>query len=219
MEVLKQKFIPEGWNETQENFSLEQLQNAMVTGKVMQGFVNKYDENCNLQVYLNRDIIGIIPRNEMDALSLDDFGMTNQSICKNKVNQFVQFKVKEIYNENKVLLSRKEVGNAALEWIKSDLQVGEIVYGIVKNIRKFGVFVDIGGGITGLIHIEDISISRIKSPEERFCVGQKIKVMIKLIDKENNKIVLSYKELLGNWEDNIKDFQEKTIVERYCKRI
>ena len=76
---------------------------------------------------------------------------------------------------------------------------------------------DIGGGITGLLHIEDISISRIKSPEERFFVGQKIKVMIKSIDKENNRIVLSHKELLGNWEDNIQDFQEKMIVERYCK--
>lgn len=88
----------------------------------------------------------------------------------------------------------------------------------MKNIRKFGAFVDIGGGITGLLHIEDISISRIKSPEERFFVGQKIKVMIKSIDKENNRIVLSHKELLGNWDDNIQDFQEKMIVERHCKR-
>lgn len=68
------------------------------------------------------------------------------------------------------------------------------------------------------MHIEDISVSRIKSPEERFFVGQKIKVMIKSIDKENNKIVLTHKELLGNWEDNIQDFQEKMVVDRYCKR-
>lgn len=89
---------------------------------------------------------------------------------------------------------------------------------MVKNIRKFGAFIDIGGGITGLLHIEDISISRIKSPEERFFVGQKIKVMIKSIDKEDNRIVLSHKELLGNWEDNIGGFQEKMIVDRHSKR-
>ena len=89
----------------------------------------------------------------------------------------------------------------------------------MKNIRKFGAFIDIGGGITGLLHIEDISISRIKSPEERFFVGQKINVMIKSIDPENNRIVLSYKELLGNWEENIQDFQEKMIVDRHCERI
>ena len=58
---------------------------------------------------------------------------------------------------------------------------------MVKNIRRFGAFIDIGSGITGLLHIEDISVSRIKSPEERFFVGQKIKVMIKSIDKENNR--------------------------------
>ena len=104
-----QKFIPEGWNETKENFSLEQLTQAKQSGNIMQGFVNKCDENCNLQVHLGRDIIGIIPRNEVDNMNHDDFGMTRPSICKNKVNQFVQFKVKEIYDENCLLLSRKEV--------------------------------------------------------------------------------------------------------------
>lgn len=104
----EQKFIPEGWNDTEENFNLEQLENAKLQGTIMQGFVSKCDENCNLQVRLGADLIGIIPRNEMDAINSDDFGMTRPSICKNKVNQFVQFKVKEIYDENKLILSRKE---------------------------------------------------------------------------------------------------------------
>ncbi len=84
-------------------------------------------------------------------------------------------------------------------------------------MRKFGAFVEIGGGIVGLLHIEDISISRIKSPEERFYIGQKINVMIKSIDTDNDKIVLSYKELLGNWEENIEEYNEKTIVEGIVK--
>ncbi len=217
METQMQKFLPEGWNVEKENFNLEQLYEAKQNGTVMQGFVNRCDENCNLQISLDRDIIGIIPRNEMDAIHQDDFGMTKQSICKNKVNQFVQFKVKEIYDENRLLLSRKEAGQEALDWVKSDLQEGSVVNGIVKNMRKFGAFVDIGGGVTGLLHIEDISVSRIKSPEERFFVGQKIKVMIKSIDKEKNRIVLSHKELLGNWEDNVQDYQEKMVVEGTVK--
>lgn len=52
--------------------------------------------------------------------------------------------------------------------------------------------------LLGLIHIEDISVSRIKSPEERFYSGQKINVMVKSIDRENNRIILSYKELFRN---------------------
>ena len=76
---------------------------------------------------------------------------------------------------------------------------------------------EIGGGIVGLLHIEDISVSRIKSPEERFFIGQKINIMIKSIDTENDKIVLSYKELLGNWEENIEGYNEKTVVEGIVK--
>lgn len=84
-------------------------------------------------------------------------------------------------------------------------------------MRKFGAFVEIGGGVVGLLHIEDISVSRIKSPEERFSIGQKINVMIKSIDKDNNKIVLSYKELLGDWDENVKEYAEKTVVEGIVK--
>ena len=124
---IPQKFVPEGWDDTKENFELQDLQNAKLQGTVMQGFVNKCDENYNLQVHLGKDIIGIIPRNEMDAVNVDDFGMTNPSICKNKVNQFVQFKVKEIYDENRLLLSRKEAGKEALNWVKNDLKEGMTV--------------------------------------------------------------------------------------------
>lgn len=109
MEIQMQKFIPEGWNETKEDFTLAELQNAKQQGTIIEGFVNKCDENYNLQICLGKNIIGIIPRNEMDAVNIDSFGMTKPNICKNKVKQFVQFKIKEIYDENRLLLSRKEV--------------------------------------------------------------------------------------------------------------
>lgn len=88
-----------------------------------------------------------------------------------------------------------------------------VVGGVVKSIQPYGVFVEIGKGLTGLLYIEDISISRIKTPEERFKIGQKVNVMIKCIDRDNKKINLTYKELLGTWEDNIKEFSEGDIVE------
>ncbi len=129
-----QKFIPEGWNDTKENLTLQQLQQAKQNGTIMQGFVEKCDENCNLQIYLGRDIIGLIPRNEIDIMSHDDFGMTKPSICKNKVNQLVQFKVKEIYDDNHLILSRKEVGKEALNWAKNELEAGMIVK---RNCEKY----------------------------------------------------------------------------------
>ena len=100
---------------------------------------------------------------------------------------------------------------------QKEIEEGSVVKGTVKNIRKFGAFVEIEQGPVGLLHIEDISVSRIKSPEERFSIGQKIDVMIKSIDKQNNKVVLTYKELLGNWDDNVKDYNEKTVVEWIVK--
>lgn len=192
-----QKFIPEGWIDTNEELNKNQINQAFINGDVLQGYVRDCDSNYNLHINLGDNIKGIIPRNELEGINIDEFGFCNTNICKNKVNSFVQFKIKEIYDDNKVLLSRKNVQEEALEWAKNDLAPGMIVNGIVKNMRKFGAFVEIGGGVVGLLHIEDISVSRIKSPEERFFIGQKINVMIKSIDKENNKIVLSYKELLG----------------------
>jgi small subunit ribosomal protein S1 len=56
-----------------------------------------------------------------------------------------------------------------------------------------------------------------KSPSERFSVGQKIDVMIKSIDRENERVVFSYKELLGNWEENAEGLEEKTIVDGIIK--
>jgi len=212
-----QKFIPEGWNDNSLKFSADSLKEAFDQGEVLQAYVKECDTNYNLHVDLGSNITGIIPRNELEAINTDEYGFCSPSICRNKVNSYIQFKVKEIYDKDRVILSRKKVQEDALEWIKDELEPGMVVKGIVKNIRKFGAFVEIGGGVVGLLHVEDISVSRIKSPEERFFIGQKINVMIKSIDKESNKIVLSYKELLGNWEDNVKDFTEKTVVEGTVK--
>ena len=160
---------------------------------------------------------GIIPRNEVDFLTCDEYGFTKPSICLNKVNSYVQFKVKEVYSDNQIILSRKKANEEALNWMNENLEPGQIVKGIVRNIRNYGVFVEIGAGVTGLLHIEDISISRIKSPEERFYSGQKINVMIKEIDKKKKQIVLSYKELYGTWEENIKDINEKMVLDGIVK--
>lgn len=213
-----QRFNPEGWLESKDNIlDFNNVTQAYKSGEILQGYVEKCDENFNLHVSFGNNIKGIIPRNELELVNTDSFGYCSNSVCKNKVDCFVQFKIKEIYDDNKLLLSRKNVQNEAIKWATNELEPGMVVNGIVRNMRKFGAFVEIGGGVVGLLHIEDISISRIKSPEERFYVGQKIKVMIKSIDKENNKIVLSYKELLGDWEDNIKDYSEKTIVQGIVK--
>ena len=205
-----QKFIPEGWN-AKEEYTLEQLKDAKTFSKTIEGFVTSCDENYNLHVNLGNNIMGIIPKNEFELNN-----NVKPSVYKNKENSVVQFKVIDI-SDNNVFLSRKAVKQEAFDWVRSDLKTGDVVHGIVKNIRRFGAFVEIGGGIVGLLHIEDISVSRIKTPEERLHVGQKINVMIKSINKEEEKICLTYKELLGNWDDNVKELEEKSIVDGIIK--
>lgn len=95
---------------------------------------------------------------------------------------------------------------------ETDLEKGMIVNGKVKTIKPYGVFVELDNGISGLLYIEDICVSRIKSPFERFSVGQEIKVKVKDIDTEKNRVSFTYKELLGTWEENIKDFKQGTVV-------
>ena len=94
----------------------------------------------------------------------------------------------------------------------NNFKIGDIVAGTVKNIKPYGAFVELEGGKIGLLKIEDISIARIKTPEERLKIGQKLKVVIKSIDKEGNKLFFSYKELLGTWEENIQGINKGEII-------
>ena len=207
-----QKFIPEGWASAPQAFSLEELSKASVNGEIIQAKVSRCDSNYNLYVDLGNNITGIIPRDEVEAINIDETGFPKPNICKSKINKIVQFKVKDTSKKDTVILSRKAVGKEAINWMKNELKEGMLVYGIVKNIRPYGAFVEIGGGIVGLVHIEDISVARIKTPYERFKIGQKIKIMIKSIDRKTNRVILIYKETLGSWEENVKEFEEGMIV-------
>ena len=95
---------------------------------------------------------------------------------------------------------------------KITVNKGDIVSGVVKNIQPYGAFIQTDKGLDGLLYIEDISVARIKTPKERLSVGQKIDVVVKDINPEKNRIYFSYKEMLGTWDENIKDVQEKTII-------
>ena len=103
-------------------------------------------------------------------------------------------------------------------WNES-LKQGDIVSGKVTNIKPYGAFIELEGGTTGLLHIEDISVARIKTPKERLKIGQNIKTMIKSINRENNRILLTYKELLGTWEENAKELSSGMIVKGIAREV
>lgn len=189
------RFFPEGWKD----------ENLEGTNDIFQGIVEKCDEDYNLHVKLDNGRMGIIPRREIEAINIDENGFPKTNLCIGKVHKYVQFKIKE-KSENNLILSRKDVQKEVLDCIKTDLQVGQTVNGIVKNITPYGAFVDVGGGVVGLVHIEDLSVARIKTPFERIKIGQKINIVVKSIDRNTGRINLSYKETLGSWEENANNF-------------
>ena len=88
------------------------------------------------------------------------------------------------------------------------VEKGQIVDGKVTGIKPYGAFIKMDNGEDGLIYIEDLSVARIKTPHERLKIGQKVEVVIKSVDRSKGKVILSYKETLGTWEENAKKFTE-----------
>lgn len=189
------KFFPEGWKS-------EEIED---TKDILQGIVKNCDKDYNLHVELKNGMHGIIPRQEIEAINVDEKGYLKENLCIGKVHKYVQFKLKE-KDGNKLIFSRKDVQQEVLNSVKTDLKVGDNIKGIVKNITPYGAFIDIGGGVVGLAYIEDLSVARIKTPYERLKIGQNVNIVVKSINRETGKISLSYKDTLGTWEENAKKF-------------
>lgn len=200
------QFKPEGWNNEITKVDKSNLEEYINEEKVLQGLVKSCDEKLNLHVAFEDGIQGIVPREEIEQINIEEDGLPKERICTGKVHKFIQFKIKDIDKDNNLTLSRKQVQKEALDWVLNDLKVGERVDGIVKNIKPYGAFVEIGGGVVGLVHIEDLSVARIKTPYERLKIGQKVEIVVKSIEREKKKVILSYKETLGTWEENANNF-------------
>jgi small subunit ribosomal protein S1 len=101
---------------------------------------------------------------------------------------------------------------ASRKRLLGELAVGQIREGVVRNIRDFGAFVDLGG-LDGLIHVTQLSWDRIKHPSDVVQVGQRVKVRVEKIDPATQKISLSYRDLLSSpWENIEAEFPVGAVV-------
>ena len=120
-------------------------------------------------------------------------------------NTVQEFKVIKLdYKRNNVVLSRKavleKINSAEKVELLKNLDEGQIVKGIVKNLTDYGAFVDLGG-LDGLLHITDISWSRVTNPSEVLSLGQEIDVKILSFDKEKLRVSLGLKQIQNDpWE-------------------
>ena len=159
------------------------------TGEIVNGFVK-----CRTKGGMIVDVFGIeafLPGSQIDVKPIRDYDVY--------VNKMMEFKVVKINHEFKnVVVSHKALIEADIEVQKKEiigqLQKGQVLEGVVKNITSYGVFIDLGG-VDGLIHITDLSWSRINHPSEVLELDQKLNVVILDFDDEKTRIQLGLKQL------------------------
>ncbi|MBQ3150024.1 MAG: 30S ribosomal protein S1 [Clostridia bacterium] len=210
-------FYPEGvlfnsYGNKRTLSSLCGINEAYADGRTLEGRVTLCDSEHNLHVDLGC-MKGIIPRNE-GALGIDD-GTVRDIALISRVNKPVCFKIigfdRDENSQQRAILSRKAVQAECMERLVNSLKSGDVIGARVTHLESFGVFADIGAGISALMPIDSISVSRIPHPSVRFTTGQDIRAVVKGID-EQNRVTLSHKELLGTWEQNVEEFMPGQTV-------
>lgn len=174
------------WDKVQEVHEKDQV----ITGLI----------KCRTKGGLIADVFGIeafLPGSQIDVKPIRDYDVY--------VGKNMEFKVVKINHEFKnIVVSHKILLEEELEEqkkaIMSQLEKGQVLEGVVKNITSYGVFIDLGG-VDGLIHITDLSWGRINHPEEIVQLDQKIKVVVLDYDEEKKRIALGLKQLTPHpWE-------------------
>ena len=170
---------------------------------VVTGFVK-----CRTKGGMIVDVFGLeafLPGSQIDVKPIRDYDQY--------VNKNMEFKVVKINHEFKnVVVSHKALIEADIEEQKKEiiaqLEKGQVLEGVVKNITTYGVFVDLGG-VDGLIHITDLSWNRINHPSEILELDQKLNVVILDFDDDKSRIQLGVKQLSPHpWDALNKDLKE-----------
>ena len=181
----------------------DRVNNAHDNAEIVTGFVK-----CRTKGGMIVDVFGIeafLPGSQIDVKPIRDYDQY--------VNKTMEFKVVKINHEFKnVVVSHKALIEADIEEQKKEiigqLEKGQVLEGTVKNITSYGVFIDLGG-VDGLIHITDLSWSRINHPSEILELDQKLNVVILDFDDNKSRIQLGLKQLSGHpWDNLAEDLKE-----------
>ncbi len=188
----------ESWKELEKAFEAEELVTGIINGKVKGGFTVDLK---NIRAFLPGSLVDVRPVRDTAHLE----------------GKELEFKVIKLdAKRNNVVVSRRAVLEAAnsqeREELLANLQEGQSVKGIVKNLTDYGAFVDLGG-VDGLLHITDMAWKRIKHPSEIVAVGDEIDVKVLKFDRERNRVSLGLKQLGDDPWVSINDrYPENAIV-------
>lgn len=209
-------YLPEGrLLQQEENLrwvsGIDALAEAMQRRTIIEAVAQRCDSEKNLHIRLG-NFQGVIPRNET-ALGLSE-GTVREIAVISRVGKPVSFRVVGLQANDGTLtpiLSRRAAQLDARNAICA-LPVGSVIPATVTHMERFGAFVDIGCGLTSMIPIDRISVSRIAHPKYRFSAGQEIFGVYRGVDPVTGHILLSHRELLGTWRENAAQFSAGETV-------
>lgn len=162
---------------------------------------------------------GVIPREE-GALGIAE-GKTRDVALISRVNKPVCFVPLALERDGAgaltARLSRKAAQRRCQDDFLARLAPGDVIGARVTYLETFGCFVDVGCGIPSLIPIDQISVSRIAHPRDRFAVGEDILAVVRA--REGERLFLSHKELLGTWEENAALFHAGETVSGVIRSV
>ena len=179
--------------------------------KTIENIERSFEENKLISVKVKEVIKGglscdangvkvFIPASQCSIRRIENF---NTLLGKSLDVKVIEFEKRN----NKIVVSRRVVEETLAkeekERIWNSIKSGEKRQGVVTKLVKFGAFVDIGG-VNGLIHLNDMSWSRVNKPEDVVSVGDNVEVFVQEVDKSKGRISLSLKDILQNPWDNIK---------------
>ena len=199
--------------------SLSGLERAMNEGRILEAPAILCDNSMRLHIDLY-GIKGIIDKR--DALICRKGEEIKDIALITRVGKPTCFKVLRLERsggETVAILSRRAAQEECLRFYLSALLPGDIIPSRVTHLESFGAFVDIGCGISSLLSVDSISVSRISHPSDRLSAGDFIYTVIKSIDREHERFFVGMKELLGTWEENASDFEVGQTVSGIIRSV
>ena len=188
------------WQRIEEIYENEEIVEGTIVRRIKGGMI----------VELFDGLEAFLPGSQIDVRPVRDFDAY--------LEKRMEFKIVKLNpsNEN-IVVSHRELIQEELEeqrqQILSQLEVGQVLQGTVKNIVDFGVFIDLGG-VDGLLHITDLSWGRVSHPSEVVELDQEIQVVVLDYEEERQRISLGLKQLQPHPWDNIGEkYDEDEVVE------
>ncbi len=182
------------WDELDKAFEAQSIVKGVITEKVKGGFTVLVD---SVRAFLPGSLVDVRPVRDSTYLE----------------GKELEFKVIKLDRKrNNVVVSRRAVVeteiSAERDSLLSNLQEGQIIKGVVKNLTDYGAFVDLGG-VDGLLHITDIAWKRVKHPSEVLKIGDEIEAKVLRFDRERNRVSLGLKQLGDDpWVDLARRYPE-----------